>query len=141
MDASWEKLRSHKKRERASISQSLSYSAKDLAIAFSLYLAAVLLWVAALFFSGSRTALLFGGVMLLLGMAYLVCKKILPLWALFVILAAAAAIALLLGQQLHELFFGSRGDADAIVEPNERRWSLLRDIFAQKYTCLAGNGE
>ena len=48
------------------------------------YLAAVLLWVAALFFSGSRTALLFGGVMLLLGMAYLVCKKILPLWALFV---------------------------------------------------------
>ena len=43
MDASWEKLRSHKKRERASISQSLSYSAKDLAIAFSLYLAAVLL--------------------------------------------------------------------------------------------------
>ena len=43
MDAYWEKLRSHKKRERASISQSLSYSAVDLAIAFSLYLAAVLL--------------------------------------------------------------------------------------------------
>ena len=43
MDAYWEKLRSHKKRERASISQSLSYSAMDLAIAFSLYLAAVLL--------------------------------------------------------------------------------------------------
>ena len=43
MDAYWAKLRSHKKRERASISQSLSYSAMDLAIAFSLYLAAVLL--------------------------------------------------------------------------------------------------
>ena len=43
MDADWAKLRSHKKRERASISQSLSYSALDLAIAFSLYLAAVLL--------------------------------------------------------------------------------------------------
>ena len=43
MDAYWAKLRSHKKRERASISQSLSYSALDLAIAFSLYLAAVLL--------------------------------------------------------------------------------------------------
>ena len=43
MDAYWAKLRSHKKRERASISQSLSYSAVDLAIAFSLYLAAVLL--------------------------------------------------------------------------------------------------
>ena len=43
MDAYWEKLRSHKKRERASISQSLSCSAMDLAIAFSLYLAAVLL--------------------------------------------------------------------------------------------------
>lgn len=97
------------------------------------YLAAVLLWAAALFFSGSRTALLFGGVMLLLGMAYLVCKKILPLWALFVILAAAAAIALLLGQQLHELFFGSRGDADAIVEPNEIRWSLLARAWEDFY--------
>ena len=43
MDAYWAKLRSHKKRERASISQNLSYSALDLAIAFSLYLAAVLL--------------------------------------------------------------------------------------------------
>ena len=43
MDAHWAKLRSHKKWERASISQSLSYSALDLAIAFSLYLAAVLL--------------------------------------------------------------------------------------------------
>ena len=48
MDAYWAKLRSHKKRERASISQSLSYSAMDLAIAFSLYLAAVLLCCAAL---------------------------------------------------------------------------------------------
>ena len=43
MDAYWAKLRSHKKRERASVSQNLSYSALDLAIAFSLYLAAVLL--------------------------------------------------------------------------------------------------
>lgn len=43
MDAYWAKIRSHKKRERASISQSLSYSAMDMAIAFSLYLAAVLL--------------------------------------------------------------------------------------------------
>lgn len=36
-------------------------------------------------------------------------QKILPLWALFVILAAAAAIALLLGQQLHELFSAAVG--------------------------------
>ena len=43
MDAYWAKLRSHKKRERASVTQGLSYSALDLAIAFSLYLAAVLL--------------------------------------------------------------------------------------------------
>lgn len=94
------------------------------------YLAAVLLWAAALFFSGSRTALLFGGVMLLLGMAYLVWKKLLPLWALFVILAAAAAIALLLGHQLHELFFGSRGEADdALVDPHETRWALLAQAW------------
>lgn len=94
------------------------------------YLAAVLLWAAALFFSGSRTALLFGGVMLLLGMAYLVWKKLLPLWALFVILAAAAAIALLLGHQLHELFFGSRGEADdALVGPHETRWALLAQAW------------
>ena len=90
----------------------------------------MLLWAAALFFSGSRTALLFGGVMLLLGMAYLVWKKLLPLWALFVILAAAAAIALLLGHQLHELFFGSRGEADgALVGPHETRWALLAQAW------------
>ena len=43
MDAYWAKVRSHKKRERASVTQGSSYSALDLAIAFSLYLAAVLL--------------------------------------------------------------------------------------------------
>lgn len=89
------------------------------------YLASVLLWAAALFFTGSRTALLFGAGMLVLGMIYLVHRQVLPAWTLFAMLAIGAAVILLLGDQFGEIFFGSRGDPDTFIEPNEVRWSLL----------------
>ena len=89
------------------------------------YLAAVLLWAAALFFSGSRTALLFGAVMMLLGMLYLLRRRVLPFWAFFAALATAAVAALLLGHQIQEIFLGGRGDPDVFIGPHESRWALL----------------
>lgn len=89
------------------------------------YLAAVLLWGAALFFSGSRTALLFGAVMMLLGMLYLLRRRVLPFWAFFAALATAAVAALLLGHQIQEIFLGGRGDPDVFIGPHEPRWALL----------------
>ena len=89
------------------------------------YLAAVLLWGAALFFSGSRTALLFGAVMMLLGMLYLLRRRVLPFWAFFAALATAAVAALLLGHQIQEIFLGGRGEPDVFIGPHEPRWALL----------------
>lgn len=89
------------------------------------YLAAVLLWAVALFFTGSRTALLFGAGMLVLGLIYLVHRRVLPAWSLFAALAVGAGMLLLLGDQFSEIFFGSRGDPDTFIEPNEVRWALL----------------
>lgn len=89
-----------------------------------LHLMGVLLWALALFFTGSRTALLFGSVMMLLGMLYLVRWKKLPLWIFFAVLVTAAVAVLLFGQQIYELFFGCRGDMD-FINPHESRWALL----------------
>lgn len=89
------------------------------------YLAAMLLWAVALFFTGSRTALLFGAGMLVLGLIYLVHRRVLPTWSLFAALAVGAGMLLLLGDQFSEIFFGSRGDPDTFIEPNEARWALL----------------
>ena len=89
-----------------------------------LHLSSVLLWTLALFFTGSRTALLFGSVMLLLGMLYLVRWKKLPLWSFFAVLVTAAVAVLLFGQQIYELFFGCRGELDFFIKPHEARWAL-----------------
>lgn len=98
------------------------------------HLASVLLWALTLFFTGSRTALVFGSVMLLLGMLYLVRWKKLPLWSFFAVLTAAVTVALLFGQQIYEFFFGCREELDSFIDPNEARWALLargRDDFLQ----------
>ena len=98
------------------------------------HLAGVLLWALTLFFTGSRTALVFGSAILLLGMLYLVRWKRLPLWFFFAVLAAAAAVGLLFGREIYELFFGCRQELDSFIDPNEARWTLLargRDDFLQ----------
>lgn len=89
------------------------------------HLAALLLWAMALFFSGSRTALLFGTVMLLLGMIFLTWQKVLPLWVFFITLALAGTMVLLLGPQIYDIFFGTRGDPDHFISPSDSRWTLL----------------
>ena len=94
------------------------------------HLFTVLLWCAAMFFSGSRSALLFGAVMVLLGFVYLVKRNYLPLWSFFVIVASVTVIMALFGSQIYDMFFGARGDPDHFISPTEERWLLLDRGFA-----------
>lgn len=81
------------------------------------HLFTVLLWCAAMFFSGSRSALLFGAVMVLLGFVYLVKRNYLPLWSFFVIVASVTVIMALFGSQIYDMFFGARGDRITLSAP------------------------
>ena len=90
-----------------------------------LYLISVVLWAAALFYTGSRSALLFGAGVLVLGMIFLVHRKILPVWILFAALALGVTVILLLGDQFSVIFFSNRSDSDYFISPNDSRWALL----------------
>lgn len=94
------------------------------------HLATVFLWCAAMFFSGSRSALLFGAVMVLLGFIYLVKRGYLSLWVFLAIVVAVTAAMALFGSQVYEMFFGARGDPDHFISPTEERWLLLDRGFA-----------
>lgn len=105
------------------------------------HLATVFLWCVAMFFSGSRSALLFGAVMVLLGFIYLVKRGSLPLWSLFAITAAVALVMALFGSQVYDMFFGARGDPEHFISPTEERWHLLDRGFADFfYHPLLGIG-
>lgn len=94
------------------------------------HLATVFLWCAAMFFSGSRSALLFGAVMVLLGFIYLVKRGYLSLWVFLAIVMAVTVAMGLFGSQVYDMFFGARGDPDHFISPEERRWLLLDRGFA-----------
>lgn len=89
------------------------------------HLLSVGLWALAMFFSGSRSALLFGGVMLLLGLVWLVRQGTLPRWTLWVLAGGCAAVGALFGDSLLQLFIGGRNTA-GFIDPNESRWRLLQ---------------
>ena len=89
------------------------------------HLAVVVLWAAALFFSGSRSALLFGGLMLLLGLIYLARRNALPLWALVLTVAIAGSIVTFYGDEIYAFFVGARENQDQFINPNEDRLLLL----------------
>ncbi len=83
-----------------------------------------------MFFSGSRSALLFGAVMVLLGFIYLVKRGYLSLWVFLAIVVAVTVAMGLFGSQVYDMFFGARGDPDHFISPTEERWLLLDRGFA-----------
>ncbi len=89
------------------------------------HLLSVGLWAVAMFFSGSRSALLFGGVMILLGLVWLVRRGALPRWTLWALCAGCAAVGIVFGGSLFQLFLGGRSTA-GFIDPNESRWRLLQ---------------
>lgn len=91
-----------------------------------LHIVSILLWSLVLFLSGSRSALLFGGLILLLGFIYLFHKRVFPVWFFLLLAALSGVLFSVYGDFLGAAFMSGRTGQKALISPHEVRWALLQ---------------
>lgn len=89
------------------------------------YLLAAAAMVAAMLLTGSRSALIFGAILVVLGCAYLVRFGVLTRRTLFLLLALGAVFMALCGLDVLKTLYESRVVEGHFIRGNELRWLIL----------------
>ena len=89
------------------------------------YLASGGLMAAAMVFSGSRSALLFGAVVLAAGCLYLVHFGVLSRKTMLVVLALGCGVMLFFGMDGLRVLYNSRMESGHLIGSEENRWRML----------------
>ena len=89
------------------------------------YLAAAGVMAAAMLFSGSRSALLFGAVVLALGCVYLVHFGVLSSKAMLAMLVLGCGAMLFFGMDGLKVLYNSRMESGHLIGAEENRWRML----------------
>lgn len=93
------------------------------------HLLVIIPWGIVMFFTGSRSALLFGGLILLMGCIYLVYNRVIPSWVFVALAAASVVVIALYGDSLFTFFLGVRHDQEHLIDSDEKRWLLLAQAW------------